>query len=395
MVDVAIVGASSAGLFAAEQLARAGRHVVVIERQTVLQPDRRTLIITPQLRSILGDLTNQVVVHTTQIMAVQTPAAQTEVTLHDPDLIIERSHLTQQLADRAAYAGAQLYYGQRFVGLDPHPDGALLHIRTAQDESKHIVARNVIGADGAFSRVASAAGLKLPLVVPIIQAEVALPPNWNPDRTQVWFDVDETRFFYWLIPESNRVGVVGLVGEERGTTRALLDQFLERHALVPYAYQASQVAMYHPRLRPWGRVGTAAVLLVGDAAGQVKVTTVGGTVSGLWGAQAAVQALLTGQPYRTTLRALNRELLLHWGIRFLLERLDNPGYDELTRCVTHPVRQFLSRYNRDAMVQPFWQVPFLQPRFVPLALRMLWGTKGKRTPSAAVPTAELESHTSR
>jgi len=31
---------------------------------------------------------------------------------------------------------------------------------------------------------------------------------------------------------------------------------------------------------------------IGDAGGQVKVTTVGGTVTGLWGGMAAVQAIL-------------------------------------------------------------------------------------------------------
>ena len=50
--DVAVVGASTSGLYAAEQLARSGLSVGVFERQKELEPARRTYIITPQLRRL-------------------------------------------------------------------------------------------------------------------------------------------------------------------------------------------------------------------------------------------------------------------------------------------------------------------------------------------------------
>ena len=48
------------------------------------------------------------------------------------------------------------------------------------------------------------------------------------------------------------------------------------------------------------RVGAGNVYLVGDAAGQVKVSTVGGTVTGLRGAQAVALAILgqRARPHR-------------------------------------------------------------------------------------------------
>jgi flavin-dependent dehydrogenase len=220
-----------------------------------------------------------------------------------------------------------------------------------------------------------------------------LPSGWNPTITQVWFDVQETRFFYWLIPESDTHGVVGLVGDDGAETRTLLHQFLEKHNLQPLAYQASRVAMYHPRLRPWTNVGTTPVLLIGDAAGQVKVTTVGGTVSGFWGAQAAVNSLLNGTSYARELRPLTRELYTHWLIRSLLERLGNTGYDELVTHITHPVQQFLSHHNRDEMATNIWQLLLLQPRFLPLGVQLLsrWTIRSRREEPPRI--AELESET--
>jgi flavin-dependent dehydrogenase len=376
-LDVAIIGASSAGLYAAEQLARAGQRVGVFEQHVEPTSARRTLIVTPQLQRLLGYIPDAAVLHCIQVMTVATPGATLRVELQDPDLIVERGCLARLLAGRAQEASAELCYGCRFRGFEPYSEGVALHF-TTDGQVSTVVARAVIGADGLFSDVAVAAGLKRSPAVPILQAEVRLPPGWDPAVSQVWFDVDETRFFYWLIPESVEWGVVGLVGDDWAKTWELLQCFLDRHGIQHLAYQGAPVAMHHPRLRPWGRVGSAPVLLVGDAAGQVKVTTVGGTVSGLWGAAAAVRALLRGTPYAHELRPLKRELDLHWFIRLMLDWLDNPGYDRLVGSVTPAVQQFLSRHNRDEMAGNLWKLPLRQPRLLALGLRLLLSRSSSR-----------------
>ncbi len=217
-----------------------------------------------------------------------------------------------------------------------------------------------------------------------------LPADWDPAVSQVWFDVDDTRYFYWLIPESPGHGVVGLVGDGRQNTQTLLLRFLNRLNLQPLAYQGAQIAMHHPRLRPWGQVGAAPILLVGDAAGQVKVTTVGGTVSGLWGAAAAVRSLLHDIPYPRALRALKRELDLHWGMRLLLERLDNPGYDRLVRAVNPAVQGFLSQHNRDAMAGVIWRLPLLQPRLLTVGFQMLFNRAPRYAPLDSTPLTDTD-----
>jgi flavin-dependent dehydrogenase len=390
--DVVVVGASAAGLYAAEQLARAGRQVEIFERWETLAPARRTYIITSQLRQLMGEIPCQAVLNHIRTIEIATPGACARVELGDPDLIVERSVLAHYLAEQARGAGARLHFGHRFRGLDAQAGQAILTLGTADGQTVQGTARAIIGADGVFSDVAQAAGLQPPPFVPIVQAEVALPQGWNPSVTKVWFDVNATRYFYWLIPESEERAVVGLVGEKPSETRALLDRFLERQGFTPLAYQAAQVAMHHPRLRPWGRIGTTPVLLVGDAAGQVKVTTVGGTVSGLWGAQAAVRALTARSRPQSELRALKRELDLHWIIRLLLERLDNAGYDRLARNITPPLQRFLNRHNRDKMAGHFWQVPLIQPQLLALGLSML-GRRSRHdqhVSGEASPVAEVE-----
>ena len=366
--DVIVIGASTAGLHAARKLAQAGRRVAVFDRRKELNPARRTLIVTPAIREVLPDLPEKVVLHRTGTIALASRGAEAQVRLEDPDLIVERAALTRWLLEKARSAGARIFLGYRFTGFDSHPPQAHFHNHGPVAAT---AMQSVIGADGINSRVAQAAGIPLVATVPIVQAEVDLPVGWDADVTKVWFDVEGTRFFYWLIPESSTRGVAGLVGDDGAQTRNQLAAFLHRHKLKPELYQGGKVCMHARRFSPWGAVGSVPVLMVGDAAGQVKVTTMGGTVTGIAGAEAAVLSLLNGSSYGTELRAIRRELDLHALIRVLLERLDNAGYDLLLSLVSGNCQKLLERHNRDSMRRVVWQLPFISPGLFRVGMRCL------------------------
>jgi len=369
--DVAIIGASSSGLFLAEKLASGGFHVGVFEREKELKPARRTYIITPHLDHVFGGAPEELILHRIRTMAVETARASVNVPLRNEDLIVERAQLIRYLVDAAEVAGAEIHLGHRFIGFGNSGISTDIELRDARGDSLKIRAKTLIGSDGAFSEVAKAAGIRRPDTVPLMQAEIALPEGWDPALTKVWFDADETRFFYWLIPESDQRAVVGLIANETTDSRQILARFLAKYEFEVLAFQAGQAAMHQPGLRPWSQVGDLNVILVGDAAGQVKVTTVGGTVTGFWGARAAADALLNGSSYARNLRPLKRELDLHWFIRLLLERLDNQGYGDLIEAINENVIEFLGQRNRDEMAGAFWKLAFLQPRFIGLGLRLL------------------------
>ena len=369
--DIVVIGASSSGLYAATLLATAGRRVAVFEQDDGLNPARRTYIITPQLKTFLDEIPGNAELSQTRVISVSTPGAAVDIPLKEADWIVERNLLAQGLLEKARSSGIEIFNGYQFLRFDLSAGFTSL-VFLSRGLEILVTADHIIGADGFNSHTAWSAGIPLPPTVPIIQAEVQLPPGWDPEVTKVWFDLDDTRFFYWLIPESPTHGVLGLVGDASAQTRQLLDDFLLKQGLQAERYQASQVAMHHPGLQPWGKVGSTPVYLVGDAAGHVKVTTVGGTVSGFWGAQAAATAILEGISYNRALRPLKRELDLHWGIRYLLEALDNPGYDDLVGCIIPSVIRFLSRYNRDQMAGVFWQLPFREPRLLLLGTKIIF-----------------------
>ncbi|MCS7219915.1 MAG: NAD(P)/FAD-dependent oxidoreductase [Anaerolineae bacterium] len=367
--DVIIVGASSSGLYAAELLAKAGKRVAVFERQPEVDPARRTYITTAHLKQFIAeeDIT---ILHRIQVMSLTSLGAIVDIPLNPPDWILDRNLLIKGLLARAKARGAEVFTCHRFLRFEETNGYTQLVFEQAKREIR-ATAGIVIGADGLYSQVARAAHIPHPPSVPIVQAEIELPPQWDPSVTRVWFDVHETRFFYWLIPESPERGVLGLVGEPASEPRRLLDRFLDKMGIQALRYQGARVALHHPGLRPWGRVGLVPIYLVGDAAGQVKVTTVGGTVTGIWGARAAASAIIKGTSYAQEMRSLKRELDLHWYIRWLLERLDNSGYERLIQYTTPAVRRFLSQRHRDQMMGSIWQLPFRAPRLLLLGLRLL------------------------
>jgi flavin-dependent dehydrogenase len=370
--DVVVIGASSAGLNAAEILAKNGKKVALFERAVSFAPALRTYIITPGLYRVLPETGSDLIRHEISAIHLQADDAGADIQLSSPDLVVERVQLITTLLKRAKNAGVEIYFGSEFKGLITESGTTRIKILSSSTE-QFIEADYLIGADGETSAVGKAAGLPNPPTVPLLQVEIDLPANWDPGVTKVWFDFRDTTYFYWLIPDSETKAVVGLITEPGANIRVLLDQFLAEKNYHPLAYQSGNAALYSPGNRLESRVGDLKILLVGDAAGQVKVTTVGGTVTGLSGGQAAARAILDEIPYRKTRRGVTRELDLHYFIRKLLERMDQEDYVRLVGLLTPSVLSFLTSYDRDTMRQHFWKLPFIQPAFIPLGLKLFIG----------------------
>jgi flavin-dependent dehydrogenase len=359
-------------LLAAYELARAGIPVHVYEQAERLDPAPRTLIVTPSINKALGFVPEEAIRHRVASFDLRSNGTLAHVGLGEPDLIVERSALIRTLAQRAQGAGAELCLGQQLCGFEPERGGTHAVLRQrGSDRTRRVRVRHVIGADGAHSGVARALGHPRHRMVTNLQARVALPRGADPSVSQVWFRPHDTRYFYWLIPDSAECAVVGLAHEDGAEARPRLEAFLRAHDMDPLGYQAARIPMHGPARSPHARVGGADVYLVGDAAGQVKVTTVGGTVTGFRGARAAARAIARSSSYHQELRRLTRELNLHWMLRWVLNRFREEEYSTLLGSLNARLHALLSARNRDRLDGAFWSLALGQPRLVLLAGRSL------------------------
>ncbi len=332
---IGIVGASAAGLFASLLLARAGRQVRLFERAQRLDPALRTLIVTDRAQHLLGPSSEKCDVNEIRRFELFTDGRAATIPLDTPDLVIERSRLIRALADETQSQGAQIEFGRRFAALEGKRDGiemtmAEIGSRAKGAEYQRVCCSAIIGADGAQSCVARAAGWPRLTTAPLVQAIVKLPSGMPSDTVRVWFIPDDTPYFYWLIPESDSRGALGLIGVDGRRTRRCLERFMEKHHFRALAFQGARIPVYGRWIPVERKIDQGRVYLVGDAAAQVKVTTLGGVVTGFRGALGVCESILNGGPSRE-LRALRRELDLHMLIRRSIHGFRQADYQPLRR----------------------------------------------------------------
>lgn len=343
----------------------------VFERIESLEPAERTLIVTNRIRKILGPAAEPSILNEIRRFELFTDGRAATITLNNPDFIIERRKLIQALADQAQKAGARIDLGHRFRALHPNGDGLSIEVeRCADGDRQEIRAEALVGSDGAASRVARAAGWSPLETAPLMQAIVSLPRDMAPDTVRVWFVPQDTPYFYWLIPESPARGALGVIGESGPETRARLEQFLEKRNLDPLEFQGARIPVYKRWVPVRRQLGSGSVYLVGDAAAQVKVSTVGGIVTGFRGALGVAEAILNGGSSRE-LRMLRRELDFHLLLRRSLHHFQQSDYSRLVDLLNDSVKKSLGESTRDDAWQLLWRACLRQPRLILLGLRGL------------------------
>ena len=309
-VDVAVIGAGPAGSVAALVLARAGARVALVDKTRFPRDKACGDLVGPRGVQVLDDLGvrltgaervgDMLVVGPTG-RSVRLPCRPGR-TYPGHGVALPRLALDQTLHDAALEAGSIAYTAR--AGAPIHVDGRLAGFELSDGTRLH--ADVVIGADGATSRVATAAGLVDERRVlwgfalrSYIEAAVDLP------TIVLW---DEARWrgfpgYGWAFPGPGpraNLGVgVGVLGDRAAAGRAArsLGAFvdvLRRFGLLdPGAHVPAE------RLGGWlkmGMVGTiparGRVLLAGDAAGLVNPLQGEGISEALASGRAAAEAVL-------------------------------------------------------------------------------------------------------
>jgi flavin-dependent dehydrogenase len=117
-------------------------------------------------------------------------------------------------------------------------------------------------------------------------------------------------------------------------------------------------------------VGKGYVYLVGDAAGHVKATTVGGVVTGFRGALNVVDDILNNRK-DLNINGLRRELGLHKFIRKSLHGFTQQDYVKLLDILNPSTLRSLSAFSRDETPRLLFHLFLKQPRLLLLGLRTI------------------------
>lgn len=294
--DLAIIGASFAGLVAARSAALRGLNVIIIEAKSDPGARIHTTGIVVREAAETVDIPHFV---TKRIRGIRLYAPSFKhMDLFAPGyafLTTDMAALMRWLADEATRAGAKLLCNTRFTSA--RRENGLIHLETPA-----ISARYLLGCDGAKSQVAHAFGLgKNTKFLIGLEAEYKGLDAVDPRLLHCFLDsAIAPGYIAWAAP-GPAVTQIGLA--TKGDAKPALQKFIEKSEHL-FHYSKAEIVERRSGVIPCGGLvrpyACDGVMLIGDSAGLVSPLTAGGIKLsfefGRKAAHAVADHLLNGGP---------------------------------------------------------------------------------------------------
>ena len=294
MYDVVIVGGGPSGATAAEDLARSGHKVALLDRAGRIKPCGGA--VPPRLIDDFRIPDDQVVARINTARMISPTQRSVDIPIENGYVgMVDREHFDEYLRRRAANAGARRVTGT-FKRIER--EGVRTHVvyrDKATGQTERLRTKLVIGADGARSNVAKAevpGGDKIPYVIAyheIIEAPGAVG-SYDPGRCDVVYDGTISPDFYgWVFPHGKSASVgmgTGIDGVDLKKATAELRRASGLEGCRTIRREGAPIP-----LRPMDRWDNGRdVVLAGDAAGVVAPSSGEGIYYAMIGGQVAATA---------------------------------------------------------------------------------------------------------
>jgi len=344
LYDTIVVGGGPIGSYVAYKLAEKGHRVMVLERKRrVGEPVCCTGIIGQECVSSFA-IEDNVILRQVNSASLFSPSGnmlrlwrkETQA------LILDRAAFDMAMAGRAQSAGADYIFNSLVTDISIEKDKVLVEA-SHQGGELNFESRAVVIASGFGSRLCQRLGLgRFGDFAIGAQAEVE---TVGMNEVEVYFGREMAPgFFAWLVPTTPPMARVGLMS--RKSPGVHLRKWLAHLAAQGKIASAEAELSYGGvPLKPLPRTSGERLMVVGDAAGQVKPTSGGGIYYGLLGADIAAKTLhqaledddlsakrLARYEQRWK-RKLGREIKIGYWARKLFERLSDRQIDRIFEIV--------------------------------------------------------------
>lgn len=289
--DVIVVGGGPSGLNLARRLADNNRDVLVLERKKKIGEN---IVCTGIVGKEIFDkyqLTRDCILRELSDFKIISPY-DTFITYEHPShfaCVIDREKFDRELAERAHENGASLELENHVTNIVTNKKYAEVHVKVRNRYLKRFRTRVVVLATGIDHRLSKKLGLGFPRdFLNGIQAEMDVS---HVDRPSIFIGRDiAPGAFAWVVPLNDSRIRVGLM------TRKDPKIYFQRIIKMLYPDQAQELmeSKIQSKAIAHGLVSktfSERLLVLGEAAGQVKTTTGGGVFFGLLCSELAYQVL--------------------------------------------------------------------------------------------------------
>lgn len=279
--DAFVVGGALSGSRVAQILAENGKNVLLAEDNiTIGHPCKCTGLVSWRIKELLPTLPEKLIVNVHNEARFHSPN-RSSFTLKSrkPVYLLDRPGLDKYIFDLAEEARAHLKKGEKFLSYDLQKDYVEVH--TDKNTYK---AKILIGADGSNSSVGRAAGFVYPENYLV---GVQTTASGEFDKVELWFGSKVSpNFFAWVAPENANIARIGLATNRNSSN--YYEEFLKFRIGKFVKPDVGGIIRYGLM----EKTSAERVMVVGDAACQVKPYSGGGIIFSLISSKVCAEAAM-------------------------------------------------------------------------------------------------------
>lgn len=362
VLKIAVVGGGPIGCYSAFLAAKEGFEVSVFEEDSEIGiPIQCTGLLTEdilefdELKEILKKSKKNII----SKAKIISDKEEVLFNLKKKNYIIDRSVFDKEISKLAKKAGAKILLNHKIEVINQN-----FVKGSVNGKEFSFKADKILVCDGGASKGFNLLNRKKREIWAGIQAEIK-------GKTKDYIEFYPSKgSFGWVVPTKS-TNKIGLLARKNGFNE--FKSFLKQR----FGKEIKKIKLEGgtvPYFKPFARTQKGNILLIGDSAGQVKATTGGGIIQGLWASRYAIESIKKKKSYGVLWKKkLWLSLLLHLIMRRMLDNFSIKEYNDLIKLFSKPsVKKVLEENDREWPIKYLGLLILKEPKLIKFIKRLFF-----------------------
>jgi digeranylgeranylglycerophospholipid reductase len=337
-MNIAIIGAGPVGCYAGHLLSDLGHDVSIYEEHSQIgAPIQCTGLLTSDFDGF-NIPKYSFLINTFE--EIELNSSNHKANIKQKEYLICRKKFDNFIANMALKSGTKIFLRHSF--LRKEKDSIIIR-DSLRKVDKKISPQIVIAADGPLSKTAKAYQLYHNNRSNYHGIQATVKGNFKSKKYHTHFGNNVCpNLFSWIVPESDHIARVGLATTKNAHT--YFNQIIKENNFIPIEIQSGIIPIFHPKQK----LKKGNCYLLGDSAGFVKATTLGGIIPGMKQAQILARSIHENLDYEKETRPLKKKLRIHLLLRNMFNKFSDSDWDKLIKLMNKDsLQELFQKHTRE------------------------------------------------